>query len=236
MARGASRAAARRASRGGVGAVSSDLPREGRAVQGSMSRSLGWRRSVAAVGALSSAAIAIVGYRYLVPSVPAPAVVAGNAFGALWLPVHATAAATALLVAPLQFRAQLRARRPRLHRVLGRVYVAGCMLGGISGLVLATGATTGAVATAGFGSLAAAWLVATGRAFWLAVRGSVVLHRQWMIRSFALTFAAVTLRLYLPIAQLLPVEFDDAYRAISFLCWLPNLAVAEMYLRRFGKL
>lgn len=53
-----------------------------------------------------------------------------------------------------------------------------------------------------------------------------------MIRSFALTFAAVTLRLYLPIAQLPPSEFDAAYRAISFLCWLPSLVVAEVYLRR----
>ena len=59
-----------------------------------------------------------------------------------------------------------------------------------------------------------------------------VAHRKWMIRSFALTFAAVTLRLYLPIAQLLPIEFDNAYRVISFLCWVPNLIVAEAYLRR----
>jgi hypothetical protein len=58
------------------------------------------------------------------------------------------------------------------------------------------------------------------------------MHREWVIRSFALAFAAVTLRLYLPIAQLLPVEFDDAYRAISFLCWVPSLVVAEAYLRR----
>ena len=64
------------------------------------------------------------------------------------------------------------------------------------------------------------------------MRRDLVAHREWMIRSFALTFAAVTLRLYLPIAQLLPVELDDAYRAISFLCWAPNLVVAEAYLRQ----
>jgi hypothetical protein len=58
-----------------------------------------------------------------------------------------------------------------------------------------------------------------------------VQHRAWMIRSFALTFAAVTLRLYLPLAALLSINFVDAYRAISFLAWLPNLLVVEIYLR-----
>jgi len=51
-----------------------------------------------------------------------------------------------------------------------------------------------------------------------------------MIRSFALTFAAVTLRLYLPISAMLSIPFEEAYRAISFLCWVPNLALAELYL------
>ena len=74
-------------------------------------------------------------------------------------------------------------------------------------------------------------MFATARAWRLAVRRDLVPHREWMIRSFALTFAAVTLRVYLPIAQLLPVDLDDAYRAISFLCWVPNLIVAEAYVR-----
>ncbi len=51
-----------------------------------------------------------------------------------------------------------------------------------------------------------------------------------MIRSFALTLAAVTLRLYRPLSSLLPVAYDDAYRAISFLCWVPNLIAAELRL------
>ncbi|HUQ52990.1 MAG TPA: DUF2306 domain-containing protein [Gammaproteobacteria bacterium] len=189
------------------------------------------RRILIAIGAVSSAAVAIVSYRYLWPSLPVSGLVATNAFGVPWLTVHAAAAATALLVGPLQFRSQLRARRPKLHRVLGRVYVTGCVVGGATGLLLALGTTAGPVATAGFGSLAVVWLVATARAWRLAVRRVLAQHREWMVRSFALTFAAVTLRIYLPISQTLPVELDDAYRAISFLCWVPNLLVAELYLR-----
>ena len=97
---------------------------------------------------------------------------------------------------------------------------------------MAVGTTAGPAATAGFGSLALVWLIATSNAWRLGMRRDLVAHREWMIRSFVLTFAAVTLRLYLPIAQLLPVELDDAYRAISFLCWAPNLVVAEAYLRK----
>jgi len=53
-----------------------------------------------------------------------------------------------------------------------------------------------------------------------------------MIRSFALTLAAVTLRIYIPIGLALPVPFEVSYQAISFLCWVPNLLLAELYLRR----
>jgi uncharacterized membrane protein len=190
------------------------------------------RASLVALGALLSAGIALVSYRYLVPGIPAPAGVAANAFSVPWLTVHAAAAATALLVAPLQFRSRLRARRPSVHRLLGRVYVTCCLIGGATGLALAMGTTAGPVAAAGFGSLALVWLIVTAQAWRLAMRRNFVVHREWMIRSFALTFAAVTLRLYLPIAQLLPVELDDAYRAISFLCWVPNVLLAEAYLRR----
>jgi len=186
---------------------------------------------VAALGALLSTGVALVSYRYLVPGVTASDFIAANGFVTPWLPMHATVAATALLLAPLQFWANLRARRPTVHRWVGRLYVSGCLVGAATGLVLAFGASTGAVSTAGFGALALAWGVATTQGWRLARRRDFVAHRKWMIRSFALTFAAVTLRVYLPLAQLLPVDFADAYRAISFLCWVPNLLVAEAYLR-----
>jgi len=187
---------------------------------------------VVALGVVLSVGLALVSYRYLAPGVAATGFIAANGFVTPWLAVHATAAATALLVAPLQFWAPLRARRAAVHRWVGRLYVSGCLIGAVTGLVLALGASTGAISTLGFGALALVWGVATAQAWRLGRRRDFVAHRQWMIRSFALTFAAVTLRLYLPIAPLLPIEFDDAYRAISFLCWVPNLIVAEAYLRR----
>ena len=183
-------------------------------------------------GALFSVAIALISYRYLVHAGPVAENVVANPHAPTWLPVHVAAAATALLVGPFQFLKNLRARRPAAHRWLGRLYVLGCTAGGVSGFMLALGSTAGPVATAGFGLLAVAWIATTALALTAALQRRFATHRAWMIRSFALTFAAVTLRLYLPLVFALPVPFLVGYAAISFLCWLPNLAAAEVYLKR----
>jgi len=64
------------------------------------------------------------------------------------------------------------------------------------------------------------------------MQGRFVAHRRWMVRSWALTLAAVTLRLYLPLVMVLDLPFLPWYRAISFLAWVPNLVAAELWLRR----
>ena len=60
--------------------------------------------------------------------------------------------------------------------------------------------------------------------------GDVTRHRQWMVRSYALTLAAVTLRIQLPFYQaVLGLSFDDAYAIVAWFCWIPNLVVAEWF-------
>ncbi|HZZ67046.1 MAG TPA: DUF2306 domain-containing protein [Phenylobacterium sp.] len=188
-------------------------------------------RGLWAVGAVSSVMIALVSYRYFIPSIPEPSNVTGNLMARPWLLVHAGLAATALLTGPWQFLPRLRARAPRLHRWLGRIYIFSCVVGGTGGLLLASGATAGPIARAGFGLLAVVWLVVNLQGLRLAMTGRYAEHRQWMIRSFALTFGAVLLRVYIPISQMMGIEFMTAYRAISWLAWVPNLIVAELYLR-----
>jgi hypothetical protein len=183
------------------------------------------------LAALLSAGIALVSYRYLIGVGPAPSGILGNLFARPWLYVHVAGAATALLVSPLQFLPRIRAKAPATHRTIGRIYMVGCLVGGAAGLIVAIGSTAGPVASIGFGGLAVSWLAANAQGWRAARSRRFADHRMWMIRSFALTFAAVTLRLYLPLSQVLGLPFLDAYRAISFLCWIPNLALAELYLR-----
>jgi hypothetical protein len=145
---------------------------------------------------------------------------------------HITLAPLALALMPFQFSTRLRARRPRLHRWIGRSYAMAILLAGSGGLVMALGTTAGPVAAWGFGLLAIAWLGTTAAGVWQARARSFAAHRRWMIRSAALTFAAVTLRLYLPLAMLSDLPMATAYSAIAWLCWVPNLLVAELFLRR----
>jgi hypothetical protein len=62
------------------------------------------------------------------------------------------------------------------------------------------------------------------------LRGEVIRHRRWMMRSYALT-AAITLRMYLPLIFLFHWPFSIAYPAIAWLCWIPNALAVEVYLR-----
>ena len=187
---------------------------------------LGW-----GLAGFLSAAIAIFSYRYLVGIGPlAPGIVA-NLYARPFLYLHIVGAATALLVMPLQFLPRVRARMPRLHRWIGRTYVAGCTAGGVGGFVVAFGSTAGLPVTIGFALLAPIWVAVTLMGWRMAVARRFPEHRAWMIRSAALTFAAVTLRLYLPLLQLAGVDFLFAYRLTAFISWIPNLIAAELYLR-----
>lgn len=146
---------------------------------------------------------------------------------------HVYASSLALLLGPFQFWPRLRAARPAVHRWMGRVYLGvGVLVGGLAGLAMATVAFGGTAARLGFGCLALAWLY-TGLRAYAAIRArDVASHRRWMIRNFALTFAAVTLRLYLPGSVASGISMEAAYPVIAWLCWVPNLAVAEWLLHQ----
>ncbi|HEX2817772.1 MAG TPA: DUF2306 domain-containing protein [Phenylobacterium sp.] len=181
--------------------------------------------------ALLSLGIAVGSYRYLLPGTPGiPPGIADNLMRHPWLILHAGLAATALTLGPFQFVTRLRTALPRVHRWMGRVYVFACLIGGAAGLMLAWGTSAGPIAQGGFGTLGVLWIVCAAQAWRLALARRFVEHRRWMVRSFALTFAAVTLRLYLPFAAMTDHSFMEGYRAISWLCWVPNLLIAELYL------
>ena len=143
---------------------------------------------------------------------------------------HIFGSAVALIIGPFQFWTRLRNERPRLHRWLGRCYLLlGVGIGGSAGLFMAFHAYGGMPARLGFGILAVLWLY-TGYRAWRAIRArDITSHRRWMVRNFALTFAAVMLRLYLPAAMASGMAFELAYPVVAWLCWVPNLWVAERF-------
>ncbi len=146
--------------------------------------------------------------------------------------VHFGIGGLALLIGPFQFLPGLRARRPTLHRWAGRIYVASCLASGLAALVLASTTPAGLTAQIGFGLLGIFWIFSTSMAFLRATQRRFAEHRRWMIRSYALTLAAVTLRIYLPVAFANQIPFEVSYPIISFACWVPNVIVAEWLLSR----
>ena len=85
---------------------------------------------------------------------------------------------------------------------------------GAAGLVLAPVSLAGAIGTAGFGTLALTWLACAALGLRAILRGDITAHRRWMLRTFALTYAGVTLRLSLIV--LIPLLDDDFLRAYLF--------------------
>jgi uncharacterized membrane protein len=147
--------------------------------------------------------------------------------------LHVFSAVLALALGPFQFWTRLRTGRPALHRWMGHAYLGvGVLAGGASGLYIAQFAHGGVVSRLGFSLLALAWLYTGWRAYASIRGGDVTSHREWMVRNFALTLAAVTLRLYFPLSMLAGIPFEAAYRAIAWLCWVPNLL--GVYLWQLG--
>lgn len=161
---------------------------------------------------------------------------AGFQAHALGVYTHVFGALVAMALGPFQFVRGLRARRPGLHRLMGRLYLGvGVLVGGLSGLYIAHFAFGGMVSVVGFVALAVAWLF-TGLRAYLAIRaGDVATHRRWMIRNFALTLAAVTLRIYIPASVIAGLAFEVAYPVIAWLCWVPNAVVAELMVARTAR-
>jgi hypothetical protein len=106
------------------------------------------------------------------------------------------------------------------------------MLTGITGLYMASYSFGGMITHAGFGLLATGVLVTTTVAYRRIRALDTVAHREWMIRSFSLIFAAVTLRILLPLLiTAYQGEFEPAYLWVSWLSWVPNVLWAEWYIR-----
>ena len=105
---------------------------------------------------------------------------------------HTLCGTFALLAGPLQFSSRFRQRHLKLHRVLGRMYFIAVIFGAFTGIALATG-RPGLPGTAMQG---AAWLVCTTAAVIAARNGQITVHRQWMARSYAVTFTFVSTRVF----------------------------------------
>jgi uncharacterized membrane protein len=103
---------------------------------------------------------------------------------------HTFAGIFALLIGPVNFSSRIRQRHLQLHRVLGLTYVVSVFVGSFTGIALAAGRP----GLPGTSMQAVAWMVCTTAAFITARNRQIAQHRQWMARSYAVTFTFVSSR------------------------------------------
>ena len=124
-------------------------------------------------------------------------------------------------------------RALEFHCWPGRFYLLEVALGSVAGFAMAVVSKDGLATRIGFGTLAVLWFFTGLQAYRKVRQGRIAEHRQWMIRNFALTLAAVTLRVYIPLMLLgLHLPFRQTYITVAWLCWVPNLVSAEFIARR----
>jgi uncharacterized membrane protein len=137
---------------------------------------------------------------------------------------HTLCGIIALLAGPIQFSSRFRQRHLKFHRVLGRIYVIAVFIGAFTGIALAAG-RPGLPGTA---MQAAAWIVCTTAAFITARNRQIIHHRQWMARSYAVTFTFVSSR----VLNLWPKYWShlgDTFAAVGVIAFtLASLLIVDL--------
>ena len=117
----------------------------------------------------------------------------------IWILIpHILGGTLALIIGPAQFSSRLRHRNIRLHRLLGRIYVYSVLIAAPLGIVMATHSHN-RMFTLAISVQSGTWLIATLAAFLTARNRQIQQHREWMVRSYAVTFTFIATRFPRPI-------------------------------------
>jgi hypothetical protein len=148
--------------------------------------------------------------------------------------VHVITSIVTLLAGFTQFNSLITRRFPKIHVVLGRIYVYTVLVvAAPSGIYIgwyANGGITSKIAFVGLGIL---WWLFTLIGVLKIKKKNLILHSKWMHRSFALACSAITLRLWKVIlVYLLQPSPMELYQIIAWLGWIPNLLLIEYYLTK----
>ena len=147
--------------------------------------------------------------------------------------IHILLAIIALLTGPLNVIKRIRIKSINFHRWNGRLYVLSIILNFIPGVYVSFFATGGWPSTIGFLILNTLWLSTTILGYWYIKRKKVILHSQWILRSFFLSFANMSIYIIVAIVHnALNFSYGSAYTIAVWLCWILNLLIAEILIRK----
>jgi hypothetical protein len=144
---------------------------------------------------------------------------------------HVLAGLVAIVLGPLQFWSRIRSGYPHIHRLTGRIYLAAILLGSLAGMALAVASPSGFAYRVGLFCLACAWLATSAMAFIAVKRRNFIQHREWMIRSYVLTFAFVIFRFLVNGLNALGGDPETNATAMAWACWVVPLFITELVLQ-----
>ena len=192
---------------------------------------VGWptRAVISLAGVVATVFFVTVALPYLALD---PAALARYAPRERWILVHIAFGAGALLTGPVQLWLGVGGRTAGVHRRLGLAYVACVGVSSVAAFYLATHTRFGWVFGAGLTGLGIAWIVTTALAVAAVRRGLIEQHREWMVRSYVVTFAFVTFRvLWLGLQAAGVGTLQEQLAVSAWFCWAVPLLVAEAVLQ-----
>lgn len=151
---------------------------------------------------------------------------------AAYLLTHILGGLVAIAIGPFQFWSRIRNTHPKIHRVSGRVYLTAILVGGGGGIAMALTIPEGLAYASGLFFLSVAWLLTAGLAFAAIRRRRIDQHKEWMIRSYVVTFAFVTFRVADDLLHYYGYEdIPDHNAMLAWGCWALPLLVTEAVLQ-----
>lgn len=161
-----------------------------------------------------------------------------NKFWLISFFIHALVAVFTIPAGFTQFSKKFRLQFAKAHRRFGMIYIMTVlMLGAPSGFVLGLFANGRLPSRIGFTLLAVLWFYFTLKAYRFAQIKRFDLHQKFMIRSYALTLSAITLRIWkLVLARTIAPDPLLLYQTVTWLGFIPNLIIAEIIILRINQL
>lgn len=152
-----------------------------------------------------------------------------------WLVGHLTGGITAILIGPFQFTKSFRNRYLKTHRTMGKIYIIAIIAGSLCAFYMSfTVARQVNIAWCiALFFLALPWLLSALMAYRMVRLKKIPQHREWMIRSYVITFAFVLFRFLdeTSIARSLMETFEERGPTCIWISWAVPLFFTELILQ-----
>ena len=144
---------------------------------------------------------------------------------------HLTGGALALVIGPFQFWKSLRTKYLKWHRNLGKVYLIAILIGSLCSIYMAwtTALAVHWTWALSLQALGLAWIATAFMAYRAVKKKKIQMHKEWMIRSYIVTFAFVLFRWMVDLPFVVELgNFIERAPTVGWVSWVIPLGIAEL--------